>query len=521
MGINTSPIAQQSEVQKMVLYAYAADGTLAPATVGGGGGGAVSSVFGRTGAVVAAANDYSFSQISGSLALATQASGQLPIGNVGSAGLSGTAPVTISAAGAIGCATCTTNAAALTANALVIGGGAQAASALGSLGTTTTVLHGNAAGAPTFGAVSLATDVSGQLPIGAVGSAGLSGTAPITISAAGAIACPTCNTSAAAITSNVLPKGSGGAQGLANSSITDNGTTVSTTEPFSTTGGITTGANGGTAGVITFNGSTSGSCTITAPAVAGTVSNAISFSNAISSNSVIISANGGFQSDVNHSFFWVGRSQISSGGDGIVTVQNNAANGFSRLTLGPASSSFPALCPSGTSVLVGLANGNCTSLVPLNASVLSAGGFTAVSIGTPTQVYNTAQTAQSASIGATTMLANPAADRNFRFNVYVGQLAQGTTCTVAGSVAVNLIFTDPITGNTYTYSVPLDVSGGSALGVTVPLSTSAPTVANVGNGTIQFRAKASTNIQYSTTYAQGTCSSGSPTYSVFPVLEAL
>lgn len=57
--------------------------------------------------------------------------------------------------------------AALTANQLVIGGGAGAApAALGSLGTTTTVLHGNASGAPTYGAVSLTTDVNGTLPAG-------------------------------------------------------------------------------------------------------------------------------------------------------------------------------------------------------------------------------------------------------------------------------------------------------------------------------------------------------------------
>jgi len=59
-----------------------------------------------------------------------------------------------------------TSSAALTSNALVIGGGAGAAPAtLGSTGTTTTVLHGNAAGAPTFGAVSLSADVTGNLPV--------------------------------------------------------------------------------------------------------------------------------------------------------------------------------------------------------------------------------------------------------------------------------------------------------------------------------------------------------------------
>lgn len=51
---------------------------------------------------------------------------------------------------------------ALTANALVLGGGAGATpTPMGSLGTTTTVLHGNAAGAPTFGAVAIGSDVSG------------------------------------------------------------------------------------------------------------------------------------------------------------------------------------------------------------------------------------------------------------------------------------------------------------------------------------------------------------------------
>lgn len=64
---------------------------------------------------------------------------------------------------------------ALTANQLVIGGGAGAApAALGSLGTTTTVLHGNAAGASTYGAIvnaditnstiDLTAKVTGDLP---------------------------------------------------------------------------------------------------------------------------------------------------------------------------------------------------------------------------------------------------------------------------------------------------------------------------------------------------------------------
>lgn len=53
----------------------------------------------------------------------------------------------------------------LTANGLMLGGGAGAApTVLGSLGTTTTVLHGNASGAPSFSSVSLTADVTGLLP---------------------------------------------------------------------------------------------------------------------------------------------------------------------------------------------------------------------------------------------------------------------------------------------------------------------------------------------------------------------
>lgn len=94
---------------------------------------------------------------------------------------------TITTTGTIACATCVTSASALTANAIILGAGSQAAAVLGSLGTTTTVLHGNASGVPSFGSVVLSTDVSGQLPIGSVGSSGLSGTSPMAISAAGAI----------------------------------------------------------------------------------------------------------------------------------------------------------------------------------------------------------------------------------------------------------------------------------------------------------------------------------------------
>lgn len=64
--------------------------------------------------------------------------------------------------------------AALTASRILLGDGTAKAKILGSLGATTTVLHGNAAGDPSFAAVSLTADVTGVLPIANGGS--LSGT---------------------------------------------------------------------------------------------------------------------------------------------------------------------------------------------------------------------------------------------------------------------------------------------------------------------------------------------------------
>ena len=72
---------------------------------------------------------------------------------------------TITVAGTIGCATCVTSAASLTNHAIMLGQGSQASAVVGSLGTSTTVLHGAAAGDPSFSAVSLTADVSGVLPI--------------------------------------------------------------------------------------------------------------------------------------------------------------------------------------------------------------------------------------------------------------------------------------------------------------------------------------------------------------------
>lgn len=80
---------------------------------------------------------------------------------------------------------------ALTANGVVLGGGAGATPTVTSADSTTTHALFATAGAPAFRAIA-AGDIPVAIPIANIGSAGLSGTSPITISAAGAIACATC-----------------------------------------------------------------------------------------------------------------------------------------------------------------------------------------------------------------------------------------------------------------------------------------------------------------------------------------
>ena len=85
-----------------------------------------------------------------SVSLATDITGTLGVGNGGTGLTAGTS------GGILGYTATGTlaSSALLTVNALLLGGGAGATpTALGSLGSTATVLHGNAVGGPTFGAV--------------------------------------------------------------------------------------------------------------------------------------------------------------------------------------------------------------------------------------------------------------------------------------------------------------------------------------------------------------------------------
>lgn len=129
--------------------------------------------------------------------LQTSASGGGTVSSIATTGPITGGPITTT--GTIACPTCVASAAALTSNAVVIGGGLQASSTISADTTTTHALFATA-GAPAFRALA-AADIPTLIPIANIGSAGLSGTGPIAISAAGAISCSTCNTTSANVIS--------------------------------------------------------------------------------------------------------------------------------------------------------------------------------------------------------------------------------------------------------------------------------------------------------------------------------
>ncbi len=83
------------------------------------------------------------------------------------------------------------------------------------------------------------------------------------------------------------------------------------------------------------------------------------------------------------------QARIVTSADGIINITNNAGADFTRLTLGNATSSFPAIGRSGASIVIQLADGTLqTPILPINTNQLQFGGADAAS---PTAVALRAQ----------------------------------------------------------------------------------------------------------------------------------
>lgn len=202
-----------------------------------------------------------FSNISGQLALASQATGQLPIGNVGSAGLSGTSPIAIASTGAISCSTCLTGNQTITLSGDTTGSGATAITtttgkvngvSYGSSPGTNTVPVVTATNATTYEALPLAAMAS-QSANTVVGNGTGSSAAPT------ALAVPSCSGSTNALT---WTSGTGFGCNTISSSGSPGGSSGDAQYNAS-------GSFGGSSG-LTFSSTAITSLLITVPSVSGT-----------------------------------------------------------------------------------------------------------------------------------------------------------------------------------------------------------------------------------------------------------
>ena len=145
------------------------------------------------------------------------------------------------------------------------------------------------------------------------------------------------------------------------------------------------------------------------------------------------------------------------------------------------------------------------------------------STGFPSVVYNTASAATTGNVGTTLMVTVGASNATYRISYYLELTVVGAGCAggtgAAANVITNLIFQDPVAAGTITSSEQFGLTAAGDNGTVGAAFQYNPLVNFMPS--FPFRAKAGTNIQYSTTYTTSTGCSPKPTYVLYPVLEQL
>lgn len=265
----------------------------------------------------------------------------------------------------------------ITANQLVIGVSGRDVAGLGTLGTTTTVLHGNALGAPTFGAVSLTADVSGVLPVSHGGT----------------------GTSTQFTQNSIVFAGASGVYSQDNAAFSWNDSTKVL----------------GVKGTLTLSGATSGSSSFIAPATGNTISYTLPSTDGANTNVLMTDGAG------NLSWTTAG----GGGGTGIQSINGSTASGQTIAAgtgIGVTDSGgivFSGTYTSGLTVtgtagqtinlaFIGGGGSSATATVALTGLNTIAGG-TALTITASGSGYTSAPTTATASSGTATYVSgNPA-----------------------------------------------------------------------------------------------------------------
>lgn len=238
-------------------------------------------------------------------------------------------------------------------------------------GTTTTVLHGNASGNPTFSAVSLTADVTGILPV-ANGGTGSSSQAWVDLT--------TAQTAAGAKTWSGAGTFTGGITATGTSAISLGADATAKTISI----GSTTGATGITELVGTGNYSLDGAATSTYTIGASTTSGTITIGGTAQTGTIGIGTGTGAQT-VN----------LATGGTGIKTVNIGTGAVANVITLGSTTGAASATINSGTggvTVTTGAATNATTTLGTTGSQLFGSSTANTDRIGIKPQTATTTAT---------------------------------------------------------------------------------------------------------------------------------
>ncbi|SRR6266851_964598 len=157
----------------------------------------------------------------------------------------------------------------------------------------------------------------------------------------------------------------------------------------------------------------------------------------------------------------------------------------------------------------------CTVTAPWSFTSPTVNGVSVPSPNYPSQiVFNTASASTNASISAVTMATASGSGNTYRFSLYIDQTVAGTSCSGTTTITPNLIFTDPNASSGFPTGLSNALIGGNGAPGYISGTIGAA-------WTFEFRAKASSVVQYSVTYsAGGSCAPG-PSYQIYPVLVQL